>query len=198
MQGKAQNVLTGESLVLDCMQRMDGIATLTQRFVKEIDDLPTQILDTRKTTPNFRHFEKWAVRLGGGTNHRFGLFDAIMIKDNHIDYCGGIQEALTATHHYLEENELKLPIIIETRNKEEVKQVLEGPPVDRILLDNFSPDTLRDAIQLIGGQVATEASGNIRFKNVRRYAETGVDYISVGALTHSARVIDMSLLPTKL
>ncbi|AKQ47817.1 nicotinate-nucleotide pyrophosphorylase [Rufibacter radiotolerans] len=191
--GKAQSILTAERLVLNCMQRMSGIATYTRSLVKLIEGTGAKLLDTRKTTPNFRMMEKWAVLIGGGTNHRFGLFDMIMLKDNHVDYAGGIKQAIDATHQYLEKLGKPLKIEIETRNLDEVRQVLETGGVDRIMLDNFPVEQLREAVALIGGKFETEASGGITEETIRAVAETGVNYISVGALTHSNRSLDLSL-----
>lgn len=193
IEGKAQSILRGERLALNFMQRMSGIATHTRHLKTLLTGLPTEILDTRKTTPNFRIFEKQAVIIGGGTNHRFGLFDMIMIKDNHIDYAGGIEQAIQKTHHYLKANKLKLRVEIEARNLAEVEQILMAPKVDRIMLDNFSYADLKKAVKLIGKSAKTEASGGITEHTIRKYAECGVDYISVGALTHQIKSLDMSL-----
>ena len=191
--GKAQSILTAERLVLNCMQRMSGIATYTKSLCKLIEGTGAKLLDTRKTTPNFRMLEKWAVLIGGGMNHRFGLYDMIMLKDNHVDYAGGIAQAIAATHNYLEKNGKLLKIEIETRNLDEVRQVLETGGVDRIMLDNFEIPLLREAVELIGEKYETEASGGITEKTIRAVAETGVNFISVGALTHSNRSPDLSL-----
>lgn len=191
--GKAQSILTAERLLLNCMQRMSGIATYTRHLSQLIAGTKARLLDTRKTTPNFRMLEKWAVLIGGGLNHRFGLFDMIMLKDNHVDYAGGIRQAITATHQYLQEKGLKLRIVVETRNLGEVQQVLDTGGVDRIMLDNMSPVLMRQAVELIGGRYETEASGGITEETIAAVAATGVDYISVGALTHSNRSLDMSL-----
>lgn len=191
--GKAQSILTAERLVLNCMQRMSGIATYTQSIAKLIEGSGAKLLDTRKTTPNFRMMEKWAVLIGGGTNHRFGLFDMVMLKDNHVDYAGGIKQAIKATHEYLQKLGRQLKIEVETRNLDEVRQVLEVGGVDRIMLDNFKVELLREAVELIGGKYETEASGGITEETIRAVAETGVNYISVGALTHSNRSLDLSL-----
>lgn len=193
VRGKAQSILTAERLVLNCMQRMSGIATYTRHMAQLIEGTGARLLDTRKTTPNFRMMEKWAVMIGGGTNHRFGLFDMIMLKDNHVDYAGGIPQAIKATQEYLRQLGRPLQIEVETRNLEEVQQVLELGGVDRIMLDNFTPELMRQAVQLIGGRFEVEASGGITEDTIRAYAETGVDYISVGALTHSNRSLDLSL-----
>jgi nicotinate-nucleotide pyrophosphorylase (carboxylating) len=192
--GSSRSILSAERLVLNFMQRMSGIATKTNELAKLIEDLPTQLLDTRKTTPCVRLMEKWAVRIGGGNNHRFALYDMIMIKDNHVDYAGGIRNAILRTNKYLHENNKDLRIEIETRNVDEVKQVIEVGDVDRIMLDNFSPDQIKEALQLIDRQqFETEASGGINEHTIRSYAEAGVDYISSGALTHSYQSLDLSL-----
>jgi nicotinate-nucleotide pyrophosphorylase (carboxylating) len=192
--GRAQSILKAERLALNIMQRMSGIATLTSRFNHLIAHTSCKLLDTRKTTPNFRHFEKLAVVHGGGYNHRFGLFDMIMIKDNHIDFAGGIEKALQKTFNYLKENQLPLKVEIETRNLSEVIQVLDsGYEVHRMMLDNYSPEALQQAVQLINGFCETEASGGIDEQSIRSYAETGVDFISTGALTHSYKSLDLSL-----
>lgn len=194
--GSAISILTAERLVLNCMQRMSGIATLTQKYVKAIEGTTTTVLDTRKTTPGIRFLEKYAVKVGGGENHRMGLYDMIMIKDNHVDFSGGIQQAVSRTKQYLKEEGLSLKIEVETRNIEEVRQVLAVGGVDRIMLDNYSPKQMREAVTLINGVCETEASGGIVLETIRDYAETGVDYISVGALTHSATSLDISLKAT--
>jgi nicotinate-nucleotide pyrophosphorylase (carboxylating) len=191
--GKSRSILAAERLVLNCAQRMSGIATLTSEYVKKLDGLKAKLLDTRKTTPLFRMLEKAAVRTGGGFNHRFGLYDMIMIKDNHVDYSGGIKRAIYNTVKYIKANGLQLKIEIETRNLDEVYQVIETGGIDRIMLDNFSIENLNAAVKMIGGRYETEASGGITLENIRSYASTGVDFISCGALTHSARNIDMSL-----
>lgn len=191
--GPMQSILKAERLVLNIMQRMSGIATHTAKLRRLLSGLPTKILDTRKTTPNFRVFEKIAVELGGGVNHRFGLYDMIMLKDNHIDYSGGINDAISKTHQYLRENNLDLKIEVEARNLREVDEILSAEKVDRIMLDNFSYEDLRIAVKKIGNYCATEASGNINEKTIRGYAECGVDYISVGALTHQVKSLDLSL-----
>lgn len=193
VQGSVHSILKSERLVLNCMQRLSGIATTTSKYVGAISGLNTKILDTRKTTPGLRFLEKWAVTVGGGHNHRIGLYDMIMLKDNHVDYAGGIEPAIRQTQEYLRKNNLSLKIEVETRNLDEVKQVLTTGGVDRIMLDNFSPELLKQAVQLIGRQYETEASGGITLATVRMYAETGVDYISVGALTHSVKSLDISL-----
>ena len=191
--GKAQSILQAERLVLNCMQRMSGIATGTHRLVQMIAHTKARLLDTRKTTPNFRLPEKWAVAIGGGTNHRFGLFDMVMLKDNHNDYAGGITQAITATHKYLKEKDLDLQIVVETRNLHEVELVLQTGGITRIMLDNMPPGQMREAVALINGRFPTEASGGITERTIVAVAETGVDYISVGALTHSIKSLDISL-----
>ena len=191
--GRSQSILKAERLVLNAMQRMSAIATKTRRYVEILADLKTQILDTRKTTPGIRALEKWAVRIGGGTNHRFGLYDMVMLKDNHIDFAGGIEQAILKTNKYLKDNGLNLKIEIETRNLNEVNEVLRVGKVDRIMLDNFSFDDLRTAVKLINGRFETEASGGITEDTLRQYAECGVDFISSGALTHSVHNMDLSL-----
>lgn len=191
--GSSRSILTTERLVLNCMQRMSGIATQTNKIVSCIEGCATKLLDTRKTTPGIRLLEKWAVRIGGGHNHRFGLFDMLMLKDNHIDYAGGIQPAVLRANEYLKSKKKNLKIEIEVRNLQELKEVLEIGMVDRIMLDNFYPDEIRDALKLIPTEYETEASGGITLETIRSYAETGVDFISVGALTHSAKSLDMSL-----
>jgi nicotinate-nucleotide pyrophosphorylase (carboxylating) len=193
MQGNIRSILKAERLLLNCMQRMSGIATVTRRMVAEIQHTKAKILDTRKTTPNFRFFEKWAVRSGGGFNHRFGLYDMILIKDNHIDACGSITKAIARATDYLVKKNKSIPVEIETRTLEEVKEVLQCGNINRIMLDNFSPEILKMAIELIDGKYETEASGGITLENVRSYAETGVDYLSIGALTHSYKSLDISL-----
>jgi nicotinate-nucleotide pyrophosphorylase (carboxylating) len=191
--GPARSILTVERLMLNFMQRMSGIATLTHRFVEAVQDTGCRILDTRKTTPGLRMIEKWAVRIGGGHNHRHGLYDMIMIKDNHVDMAGGIPQAIMAARSYLDRNGLSLPIEVETRDLQEVRTVLDTGGIQRIMLDNFEPETMHRAVELIKGQYETEASGGITLSNVRQYAETGVDMISVGQLTHGAPSLDLSL-----
>lgn len=192
--GSSRSILSSERLVLNFMQRMSGIATKTYELSSLIEDLPTQLLDTRKTTPCVRLMEKWAVRIGGGNNHRFALYDMIMIKDNHVDYAGGIKNAILRTNQYLRENHKDLRIEIETRNLDEVKQVLAIGDVDRIMLDNFTPAEIVEALKLIDRhEFETEASGGIDATTIRSYAETGVDFISSGALTHSYQSLDLSL-----
>ncbi len=197
LEGSARSLLTVERIILNCMQRMSGIATKTHHLNSLIKHTGAKLLDTRKTTPNFRIMEKWAVFIGGGVNHRFGLFDMIMLKDNHIDYAGGIEKAIAATHEYLEKTGRDLKIEIETRNLDEVKRVLAAGGVDRIMLDNMSIDDMTRAVEMVGGRVETEASGGITEETITLVAETGVDYISVGALTHSVRSLDMSLKATE-
>lgn len=192
-EGTIQSILKAERLVLNCMQRMSGIATYTRRMVDKIAGTKVKILDTRKTTPNFRLFEKWSVLLGGGHNHRFGLYDMILIKDNHIKACGGITNAIQKGTAYLKKINIPLKIEIETRNLEEVQEVLSCGGIHRIMLDNFSPEKLRVAVTLINNQVETEASGGITLENAADYAASGVDYISVGALTHSIKSIDINM-----
>ena len=191
--GNARSLLRAERIVLNFMQRMSGIATMTRTFVDAIEGTKASILDTRKTTPNFRYFEKRAVVDGGGKNHRFGLYDMIMIKDNHIDESGGITKALHRAAEYQQKMKLNLKVEIETRNLTEVKEVLECKLADRIMLDNFTPELLKEAIELIDGRMETEASGGITLATVRSYAVSGVDYISVGALTHSYKSLDISM-----
>ena len=191
--GSSQILLGAERLVLNVMQRMSAIATLTHKYVKVLEGLPTKVLDTRKTTPLIRFLEKEAVRIGGGVNHRMGLYDMIMLKDNHIDFAGGIKDAINQTNQYLEKEKLDLKIEIETRDLNEVKEVLKVGQVHRIMLDNFSYADLTTAVQMINGKYETEASGGINLDSVRHYAECGVDYVSVGALTHSVHNMDLSL-----
>lgn len=197
VEGSDRSILTAERLVLNCMQRMSGIATITNSIVKELEGTKCKVLDTRKTTPGFRLLEKWAVKIGGGVNHRFGLFDMILIKDNHVDYAGGIKNALFSTQKYLKENKLTLPIEIEVRNLYELKQVLEVGGVIRIMLDNFSFENIREALRIIDGRFPVEASGGITPENVKTYAECGVDFISMGYLTHSVKSLDLSLKAMK-
>ncbi|RZK20472.1 MAG: carboxylating nicotinate-nucleotide diphosphorylase [Pedobacter sp.] len=191
--GRTHSILIAERLVLNCMQRMSGIATKTHRIVSLLKNSKTKILDTRKTTPGLRYLEKWAVRIGGGVNHRIGLYDMILIKDNHVDYAGGISNAIKAAQQYLINQQKTLQIEIEVRNIEELSQVLAIGGVDRIMLDNFSFENLRQAIKLIDGKFVTEASGGITEENVAEYAACGVDFISMGALTHSVKSLDISL-----
>jgi nicotinate-nucleotide pyrophosphorylase (carboxylating) len=191
--GKSRSILKSERLVLNILQRMSGIATVTGRYVETIKDLKTKILDTRKTTPGIRFLEKEAVRIGGGYNHRMGLYDMIMLKDNHIDYAGGIEKALSLTNNYLSDLNLNLKIEIEARSLDDVNKIMTSGGVDRILLDNFSVDETKEAVRIINGRYETESSGGITLETVRAYAECGVDFISVGALTHHIRSLDMSL-----
>ncbi|QDA60184.1 carboxylating nicotinate-nucleotide diphosphorylase [Hymenobacter jejuensis] len=193
VEGPARSILTAERLVLNCMQRMSGIATYTAYLTTLLAGTKAKLLDTRKTTPNFRLCEKWAVVIGGGVNHRYGLFDMIMLKDNHVDYAGGIRQAIEATHAYLKRTGRDLPIEVETRSLAEVQQVLETGGVYRIMLDNMRPAQMREAVRLIGGRYQTEASGGITEQTIAEVAATGVDFISVGALTHSATILDISL-----
>ena len=190
--GSVQSMLTAERTVLNFMQRMSGIATETNRYVKMVEGTNVTILDTRKTTPNMRYFEKYAVKVGGAENHRFGLFDMIMLKDNHIDFAGGIEQAIDRTHNYLKEKHLNLKIEIETRSLDDVRRVMAHGGVDRIMLDNFSVPDTKKAVDIIGGRFETESSGGITFDTIRDYAEQGVDFVSVGALTHSVKGLDMS------
>ena len=191
--GSAQKMLTAERTVLNFMQRMSGIATSARHYVNLVKGTKCTILDTRKTTPNMRLFEKQAVKTGGASNHRFGLFDMIMLKDNHIDFAGGIEKAIDKTHAYLQKNNLNLKVEIETRSIDDVKRVLKHGGVHRIMLDNFTVEQTREALQLIDGQYETESSGGITEETIRSYAETGVDFISVGALTHHINSLDLSL-----
>jgi nicotinate-nucleotide pyrophosphorylase (carboxylating) len=191
--GSVRSLLKAERLVLNCMQRMSGIASQTRKYVLAVAGTDAKILDTRKTTPNFRQFEKQAVLDGGGMNHRFGLFDMILIKDNHVDASGGIRNALLKTADYMQLTGRKFPVEIETRNLQEVEEVMSTGIADRIMLDNFSPHMLKKAISIIRGKIETEASGGITLENIREYALTGVQYISVGALTHSYRSLDISM-----
>ena len=193
LSGKERALLGAERIILNCMQRMSGIATITKSYSDLIQGTNARLLDTRKTTPNFRVFEKWAVRIGGGHNHRFGLYDMIMLKDNHIDYCGGVAKALLAAKKYQDENKLNLRVEIETRNLDDIKEALETGCCDRIMFDNFSVDQTYDAVKLVSGKVEAESSGGINKETIRAYAETGVDFISVGALTHSYHSLDLSL-----
>lgn len=198
VEGDAQSILKAERLVLNCMQRMSGIATKTNEIVDLLVGTNTKVLDTRKTTPGLRYLEKWAVRIGGGVNHRIGLYDMILIKDNHVDYSGGIRQAIENANRYLVDTCKKLAIEIEVRNLEELEQVLQTGNVNRIMLDNFNFDDLRQAVNIIEGRYITEASGGITADNIRDYADCGVDYISVGALTHSVKSLDLSLKAVKL
>ncbi len=193
VEGNSIALLTAERLVLNYMQRMSAIATKTNEYVKLVHGTKTTILDTRKTTPGIRIIEKWAVKIGGGSNHRFGLYDMIMLKDNHIDFAGGVKDAIKKTNDYLKKNNLNLKIEIETRSIKEVKEVIAAGGVDRIMLDNFSTKGTIDALKLIDGKYETESSGGITKETIRGYAQCGVDFISVGALTHSVHNMDMSL-----
>ncbi|MDB5013271.1 MAG: hypothetical protein JWQ25_1473 [Daejeonella sp.] len=195
--GSVHSILIAERLVLNVMQRMSGIATTTYKIVNTLKDTKTKVLDTRKTTPGLRYLEKMAVRIGGGVNHRFGLYDMILIKDNHVDYAGGIVKAIEAACSYIKSKNLNIEIEIEVRNLIELEEVLEVGGVDRIMLDNFTFDLLREAVSLINGRFLTEASGGITEENVLDYAHCGVDFISMGALTHSVKSLDMSLKAIK-
>ena len=196
VEGSSQSILKAERLVLNFMQRMSGIASNTNFYVNLLAGLKTKVLDTRKTTPGLRTIEKLAVKIGGGENHRMGLYDMIMIKDNHVDYAGGIKEAIVSTKAYLNKNNKQLKIEVEARNLEELSEILAVGQIDRIMLDNFSFKDMRTAVKLIDGNYETEASGGITSKTIREYAECGVDYISVGALTHQINSIDLSLKAT--
>ena len=191
--GSSQSILKAERLVLNAMQRMSAIATKTRKFVDLLKGTKTRILDTRKTTPGVRAIEKWAVTIGGGVNHRFALYDMIMLKDNHIDFAGGVDKAIKMTKDYLKDNNLDLKIIVEARNMDEIKLILDHQGIHRILIDNFNYADTEKAVQLIAGQCQTESSGGITLKTARKYAECGVDYISSGALTHSVYNMDLSL-----
>jgi nicotinate-nucleotide pyrophosphorylase (carboxylating) len=191
--GSSQSILKAERLVLNSMQRMSAIATKTNHFVKLLEGTETKILDTRKTTPGFRAAEKWAVKIGGGENHRFALYDMIMLKDNHNDFAGGITNAINKTKTFLKENHLDLQIVVEARNLNEISEILESEGVFRILIDNFNFEDTKKAVQLIGSKCLTESSGNINEETIREYAKRGVNYISSGALTHSVYNMDLSL-----
>lgn len=193
VKANAQALLKGERLVLNTMQRMSGIATMSSRYATEVEDLPVTILDTRKTTPLLRFLEKWAVRIGGCSNYRDGLYDWIMIKDNHVDSCGSIKKAISKVHKYLDKNNLNLGITVEVRNLVEVHEVLDAGGITRIMFDNFELPLLAEAVAIVGGKFETEASGGVNLQTVRKIALTGVQYISVGALTHSAGTLDLSL-----
>jgi len=197
VEGDAQSILKAERLVLNCMQRMSGIATKTRHIVDLLKGTNTKVLDTRKTTPGLRYLEKWAVRIGGGVNHRFGLYDMILIKDNHVDYAGGIRNAIENTRQYLAEQNKQLAIEIEVRNMDELEQVLTTGGVNRILLDNFNFAELKQAVNIIEGRYITEASGGITVDTVRDFANCGVDYVSIGELTHSVKSLDLSLKAAK-
>ena len=193
VEGSSQSILKAERLVLNAMQRMSAIATKTNEFVKKLEGTNTKILDTRKTTPGIRALEKWAVKIGGGVNHRFALYDMIMLKDNHIDFAGGITQAISKTKNYLQEKNLDLKIIVEARDLDEIQEILESEGVYRILIDNFNYDDTRRAVELINKRCLTESSGGITLETVRKYAECGVDFVSSGALTHSVYNMDLSL-----
>lgn len=197
VQGSVHSILAAERLVLNTMQRMSGIASTTNRVVKLLEGTKTRVLDTRKTTPGLRQLEKLAVKIGGGVNHRFGLYDMILIKDNHVDYAGGTAKAIEAAKSYLQAKAINIPIEIEVRNMSELKEVIDSSGVDRILLDNFAFDKLKEAVALINKRFITEASGGITEDNVLEYAQCGVDYVSMGALTHSVKSLDMSLKAVK-
>lgn len=190
---KIHTILMCERLVLNSMQRMSGIATLTRKYTHKLKPYKTKLLDTRKTTPNFRLLEKEAVRIGGAVNHRFALYDMIMLKDNHIDYCGGIENAINKAYSYVQQKGLNLKIEVETRSLEDVQKVMQVGKVDRIMLDNFSPEKIVEALKIIAGKYETEASGGINYDNLELYAATGVDYISSGAIIHQAKSLDLSL-----
>ncbi len=193
VEATVHTILQCERLVLNCMQRMSGIATLTKTYTDKLKGYSTKLLDTRKTTPNFRLLEKEAVRIGGGYNHRFALYDMIMLKDNHIDYCGGIEQAIDKAWHYVQNVKPGLKIEVETRNMEDVIKVIANGKAHRIMLDNFTPAQLKEAVDYINGKMETEASGGINLSNIQDYAATGVDFISAGALIHQARSLDLSL-----
>jgi len=195
--GSVHSILKAERLVLNTMQRMSGIASTTNRIVKILEGTGTKVLDTRKTTPGLRYLEKLAVKIGGGVNHRFGLYDMILIKDNHVDYAGGISNAIKSAQYYLKENKINIPVEVEVRNLDELKEVMQFGQIDRILLDNFSFTLLKEAVNLVNGSYITEASGGITEDNVLEYANCGVDYVSMGALTHSVKSLDMSLKAVK-
>jgi len=193
IKGKIHTILKGERLVLNIMQRMSGIATQTAKYVQAISGTKAKVLDTRKTTPLLRFLEKKAVEIGGGANHRFGLYDMILIKDNHVDYAGGISAAVNAAFAYKKEKQLDIAIEVEVRNFEELNEVLSLDAVDRVMFDNFSPEQVKEAVDLVAGRLVTEASGGITLATIADYAKQGVDYISVGALTHSVKSLDLSL-----
>jgi len=193
VEGKVQSLLQTERLVLNVMQRMSGIATTTRKYVKALEGTKTRVLDTRKTTPGMRMLEKEAVKIGGGVNHRIGLFDMILLKDNHVDFAGGIEKAITRAKEYLKEKGKNLKIEIEVRNFDELQEAMRVGGIDRIMLDNFNVENTKKAVDMVGGRYELESSGGITFDTLRQYAETGVDYISVGALTHSVKSLDMSL-----
>lgn len=191
-EGPVRSLLIAERTMLNIMQRMSGVATMTRRYQDELKGLHTKVLDTRKTTPGMRLLEKEGVRLGGGTNHRIGLYDMILIKDNHIDFAGGIEKAIDSANEYCKKNNKNLKIEIEVRNLDDIKRILNHGGVDRIMFDNFSPELTKEAVELVGGKFETESSGGITLDNLREYGEAGVDFISVGALTHSVKGLDMS------
>ena len=193
VEANVHSILQAERLVLNTMQRMSGIATLTKKYTDKLKGYKTKLLDTRKTTPNFRLLEKEAVKIGGGTNHRFGLYDMIMLKDNHIDYCGGIEKAINKAYDYVQSKKMDLKIEVETRSLEDVEKVMAIGKVNRIMLDNFTPEKIVEALQIIKGKYETEASGGIQYDNLERYAATGVDYISSGAIIHQSKSLDLSL-----
>jgi nicotinate-nucleotide pyrophosphorylase (carboxylating) len=193
VEATVHSILQCERLVLNCMQRMSGIATLTRQYTDKLKTYKTKILDTRKTTPNFRLLEKEAVRIGGGFNHRMGLYDMIMLKDNHIDYCGGLEKAIERAYHYVQTVKPGLKIEVETRSVADVKKVVSFGKINRIMLDNFKPEEITEALNIIDGKFETEASGGINLDNIEAYAKTGVDYISAGALIHQAKSLDLSL-----
>lgn len=192
VEGKVRSLLQTERLMLNIMQRMSGIATVTHKYMEELKGLKTKVLDTRKTTPGMRMLEKEAVKIGGGVNHRIGLFDMILLKDNHVDFAGGIANAITKAKQYIKDNNKDLKIEIEVRNLDELRQVMEVGGIDRIMLDNFTPALTKEAVKIIDGKYETESSGGITFETLREYGECGVDYISVGALTHSVKGLDLS------
>lgn len=193
LEAKASTILQGERLALNIMQRMSGIASLTNLYVQKLKGYKTKILDTRKTTPLFRKYEKAAVVIGGGVNHRMGLYDMVMLKDNHIDFCGGIEKAILKTIQYLKDNNLNIPIEVETRSIDDVKKVLEVGGIQRIMLDNYTPEQVAKAVELINGRFETEASGGIDLETIEAYAQTNVDFVSAGAIIHHAQSMDLSL-----
>jgi len=197
LRGKSRSILMAERLMLNFMQRMSGIATQTHQYAKLIADLPTKVLDTRKTTPNMRIFEKMAVEIGGGVNHRMGLYDMIMIKDNHVDFAGGIENAILKAYNYIKKNKLDIQIEIEVRNFQELNEVIRVGKIQRIMLDNFSVGNTKSAVRIVAGRYEIESSGNINLQTIRDYALCGVDYVSVGALTHQISSLDLSLLAEK-
>ncbi len=197
VEGKVQSILQAERIMLNIVQRMSGIATTTNKYVKLLEGTKAKVLDTRKTTPGMRMLEKQAVKIGGGVNHRIGLFDMILLKDNHIDFAGGIEKAIIGAQKYLKDNKKQLKIEVEVRNIDELNEALSTGGVDRIMLDNFTPDETKVAVGIVNGSVELESSGGITLDTIRSYAETGIDYISVGALTHSVKGLDMSLIAIK-